>query len=302
MFISKLTQRVEQYDPYGFYRLNGIKIVYVLLVMYGCNVFFDIKSPYFFYFYMPLTVISLEFVAETIKDKYTIFIHTMLQTLLLIMCLSIAIWFPLFFILFTFLSASSLYLMVFHKKYLSLTAVSTSLSLAAYSFNYINFNSNLFNLIISISDSLLASLIIIAACILFPRRYYYRLWSRALYLLMQDTLLQLTRYTSSDKTNKKSINYHMIKVNQFSKILRSKRYSYSVAKINLLAYRIHSLSCVTQEPRLIFTDEELQTLKQGIADFMQAIQKYQPCAIPKGPYPILHALIRSWNYLESGDV
>ncbi len=65
MFISNLIRTIEAYDPYGLHRLNGTKVVYVLLTLFIVNLLFDIPNPYFYFFYVPITAMSAEVVGNT---------------------------------------------------------------------------------------------------------------------------------------------------------------------------------------------------------------------------------------------
>ncbi|WP_240610456.1 hypothetical protein [Legionella qingyii] len=60
MFISKLIRIIEDYDPYGNHRVNGVKVTYVLLILFAVNFIFSIPNPYFYYFYIPITAMAAE--------------------------------------------------------------------------------------------------------------------------------------------------------------------------------------------------------------------------------------------------
>ena len=73
MFFSKLTHIIERYDRYGIHRLNGFKVVYILLILFLFNALFDIQNAYFYFFYIPITAMAAEVMGERVEQKYTFF-------------------------------------------------------------------------------------------------------------------------------------------------------------------------------------------------------------------------------------
>ncbi len=204
MFISKLTHIIETYDPYGTHRLNGVKVVYVLLVLFAFNMFFYIPNVYFYYFFIPITAMTAEVLVENIEDKYKSFVYTILGSCVMALLFNILRPYPLLFLLIVFISAMSLYLIALHWIRLMIPLVPIILSLAAYSLLYPDLNANLNMVLNNALTTLCAMVIILGSLILFPLSYYYRLWLRSLILLLRE-ILENFLIISENKTVKFSL-------------------------------------------------------------------------------------------------
>ena len=70
MFISRLSNVVETYDPYGIHRVNGVKAAYLLLVLFTVNLIYSVPDPYFYFFYAPLIAMAAEVFGETLEERF----------------------------------------------------------------------------------------------------------------------------------------------------------------------------------------------------------------------------------------
>jgi hypothetical protein len=292
MFISNLIHTIETYDPYGLYRLNSIRMLYILIILFAFNIVFALKTPYFYFFYLPLTVMSVELAATTVQERTKILIYTTFYSVLWIFIINILRPYQFIYILAVFTSSMSLYLMAFKHQQLNLGAVSAILSLVAYSLNYPKINSDLNQLINDMITTTLAVLVILGAIVLFPLSYYYRLWLRALILLIQESLESLISNQTQNPEEKKSINTHAIQLTQFTKLLPHKLPLYTIIKINLLTHKLHSMCSVKHK-----STYEDKNLISDLSQLLNSIQQEQPCSLPKSNHIVCISLIKSWNRL-----
>src|SRR3990167_547087 len=112
MFISKLIRTINHHDPFGIFRIHGIKVVYVLLVLFVANSFLTIPHAYFYFFYVPLTAMTGEVQGTTLPQKYLFFTGITLGSLLIIILFNLCYPFPAFFLFFAFVLTWLLYIYV----------------------------------------------------------------------------------------------------------------------------------------------------------------------------------------------
>lgn len=298
MFISKLIHTIETYDPYGLHRLNGVKVVYVLLILFSANLFFNIPDPYFFYFYLPITAMSAEVVGTHIYDKYLMFICAVVGSSAMIILFYIVNPHPLFFLLFSFVSTSMLYLLILKLKKSMLFTVPIILSLAAYSLLYVDLYLDLYAIINNTITTLVAMGIILGALILFPLSYYYRLWLRAFYLLTKQCLDNFMLSHDHSRVNTSAVQGHSIHLIQFAQMLPRHLPVYTILKINLLINRVHMISCVIGHNNSETVSNEVQLTIQNLRLLLVAINREERCSLIVGD-PIMSKLILSWNDLCS---
>ena len=78
MFINSLKTKLVAYDRFGEHRVNGLKAVFILEILFLINMIYSIHTPYFYYFYIPLTAFAAEIAGNTLKDKFTLYFYTLL--------------------------------------------------------------------------------------------------------------------------------------------------------------------------------------------------------------------------------
>ncbi len=297
MFISRLIRTVEHYDPYGMHRLNGMKVVYLFFALSLGNVFFNIPNVYFYYFYIPITSMSAEVVAERVEDKYKAFITTMLGSCLMVLLFNMVSPYPLFFLFSVFVCSSLLYLIALRWGRFFIPLVPIILGLAAYSFLYADLNMNFHMAMNNAVSTLFALAIALCALILFPQSYYYRLWLRAFILLLQEILNNLIFL--DEKNTKKSIvvQGHTRHLMIFSMMLPRKLPTQAILKVNLLVNRLHLESCVEKSSIVLLEKHELNLLIQQLKKFIQAVSAERPYMLSETSHPMLLKLVKTWNYL-----
>lgn len=297
MFISRLIHTVEHYDPYGMHRLNGMKVVYVFFVLSLVNVFFNIPNVYFYYFYIPMTSMSAEVIAERVEDKYKAFITTMLGSCVMVLLFNMFSPYTLFFLFAVFVCSSVLYLMALRWGNFFIPIVPIILALAAYSLLYPDLNMNFRMAVNNAVTTLFALFIALCALILFPLSYYYRLWLRAFVLLLQEILNNLILIFEKNTTQSIFVQGHTRHLMIFSMMLPRKLPTQAILKLNLLVNRLHLESCVDKSSVVSLEKHELNLLIQELKKFIQAVRAERMYRLDKSRHPMLLKLVQTWNYL-----
>ena len=297
MSISKLIRTIDQYDPYGMHRLNGMKVVYVLLVLFFVNLFFYIPNPYFYFFFVPISAMNAEVIGLSIKSKYKLFIYAGLGSCGIIFLFNLLKPYPAFFLLFGFVATLFLYGFVLRKRSEMMVLVPIILSLAAYSLLYGAENNDFYAVFNNAVTTLISMMIILGALVLFPLSYYYRLWLRALSLLLQECLDNFVLLHEKKHVNTLSVQGHTMHLFQFSQLLPRSLPVYTILKINLLINQLHLMGCVASPDDFSTDPSELQRTIQGIHALLRSIKKEESCPFMAVGNPALSHLIRSWNYL-----
>ena len=296
MFISKLIHTVEQYDPYGMHRLNGAKAVYVLFILFTINVYTDIPSVYFYFFYTPMTALTTEITGDSVENKFKLFQATMLGTIMMTFLFNLFNPYPWFFVIFGFLSTFGLYSYALRSRHDILPLIPIMLSLAAYSTSYPNLNANI-DLVINNAFTTFFAIIILAALLFFPLSYNYRAWLRAFSLLLQEIVENLISITQQKCIERPVIQGHTRALVLFARMLPRHLPTRSILKINLLIHELNMMSAVTESE---FTRMSHDTLKQFIADWQlmqHAVSQERMCPPHSCMHPKLYQLIRTWNMI-----
>lgn len=296
MFISKLNNIIEAYDPYGTHRINGVKASYVLLILFAVNFIFSIPNPYFYYFYIPITALAAEVAGETLKKKNLLLFYCILWSTVsafLFDIFSITPFFPVFAFFYSFL----LYLIAIDSRLHTIVIAPIALSLGAYSLLYGEINTSVYSILNNCLTTLIAMTVVFAALAFFPRSYYYRLWLRALLLLLTQIIEHLSLMVNNQQIVFDPVHGHTTNLVRFSKMLPRTFPLRTIWKINLLMNRLHLMVCVTEANTIMMKSDQLKLLIQDLLVFKNAIEKEHPCELEDVPWDILNKLIHSWNYL-----
>ncbi|WP_454782022.1 hypothetical protein [Legionella sp. WA2022007384] len=296
MFISKLIRIIEDYDPYGNHRVNGVKVTYVLLILFAVNFIFSIPNPYFYYFYIPITAMAAEVVGDTIKRKNLLLFYCMWWSVIsafLFDILSISVFFPIFAFFYSFF----LYMIAIKSRMHTIVIAPVALSLGAYSLLYKEINTSFYVIINNCLNTFIAMAIVFAALAFFPRSYYYRLWLRALLLLISQIIEHLSLMVERKNIVFNPVRGHTNHLIRYASMLPRTFPLRSIWKINLLINHLHLIVCVIESETIILESEKINLFIEKLNILKRAIEKEQPCELAETPWSILNKLISSWNYL-----
>jgi len=296
MFISKLHNLVEAYDPYGNHRVNGMKAAYVLLVLFAINFIFSIPNPYFYYFYIPITAMAAEVVGETIKKKNLLLFYCILWSAIsafLFDIVSVTPFFPIFAFFYSFL----LYLIAIGSRMHTIVIAPIALSLGAYSLLYQQINTSFYVILNNCMNTLIAMAIVFAALAFFPRSYYYRLWLRALLLLVTQIIDHLSLMVANQRIIFDPVHGHTTHLVRYATMLPRTFPLRSIWKINLLMNQLHLTVCVTEANMIMMESETINLFIEKLHVFKHAVEQERPCELATTPWVILNKLVHSWNYL-----
>ena len=192
MFISQLKNSLNNYDPFGEHRVNGLKAVLVLELLFLFNFFYSIPNPYFYYFYVPLTAFAAEIAGTTLKDKFVFYFFSVMGAILAVFIFNLASSNKTFFVIVVLLYSLLLYWVAIYKLRSLFVPVPLILSLAAYSLLYSASDNNFYIALNHSLQSFVAMLVVMIGLVLFPRSYYLWIWRKSL----QQLLSKVSEYTA----------------------------------------------------------------------------------------------------------
>lgn len=297
MFISKLIDNIEHYDPYAKHRLNGFKVVYIFFVLMFCNLFLSIENPYFYFFYLPLTAMSAVVLNDDLKVQYITFIYAITATCITALILNFFSKTPSLFILSAFLLSLALYNLAIDKYKSLLPIVPIVLSLGAYSLNYPSISFNKEVLASNFLVTLLSTVIILSALILFPLSYYYNCWRRAFLCFISELTLDLSTHRKSANSILKIRQAHHCQMAHFAKMLPQKKETFSVIKINLLCQQLSLKYSKANNAFYTVSKTEKEMLIENLEKLQQSIINKSCCQITSSNEKTLAKIINSWNQL-----
>lgn len=298
MSISQRTRILENYDPYGIHRVNGIKVLYIVCILFGVNCIIGIPNPYFYFFYAPLTALFAEVIGVTLKEKYQFFIYSALGSCCMIFIFDTLRIYPLVFFLFGFAGSLSLYMIILKKNKRLIAIIPIILSLSAYSLLYQQGHGDIDIILRNACIEIVSILIILGALALFPSDYYYRVWLRALHALVTRTL-QNFKYTQKQQIHRiELIHMNSVILLQYSGLISLKFPTYSIMKITFLINKLYILSCAATTRHSHIQKDNLLIIIKNLQILQQSIYQEKPCQsfINLNDH-LLSKLIGSWNYL-----
>lgn len=296
MYISELSSIIEAYDPYGVHRVNGVKAVYVLLILFGVNMICSIPNPYFYYFYIPMTAMTAEVAGDNSRRKNKLLFYCILWSITSAFLFGLLSMWP-FFPVFAFFYSLFLYLIAINSRMHTIIVAPIALSLGAYSLLYDSISTSLYSMLNNCLNTFIAMIVVFAALAFFPRSYYYRLWLRALLLLMTQIIEHLSFMIESRRIVFDPVQGHTTHLVRYASMLPRRFPLHIIWKINLLMNQLHLIICVTEANTIMMDSEQMKLLRQQLLVFKQAIEQERPCELQQTPWIILNKLTHSWNYL-----
>ena len=294
MSISKLIRIVDQNDPLGIFRVHGIKVVYVSLVLFAVNGLIAIPHSYFYFFYVPLTAMTAEVQGTTLPQKYVFFSGVTLGALLVISLFNLAFPFPVFFLFFAFVITLLLYIYVLQDTS-KLFWVPIILSLASYSLNNRAFNGNPFEILNNAITIFVSMLVILGALVLFPLSFYYRIWLRAFHRVV-DLSLKNFLVLQSGASTVTDIPAYIVPLRVSAGMLPRGFPTYSILSMTFHIHKLYLASCVYWAPKPLFTEHEIAEIVVHLQQLVIAIEQEKPCMIEPNHTNKVQKIIHSWNY------
>lgn len=305
MCIFQLKNSLNNYDPFGEHRVNGLKAVLVLELLFLFNFFYSIPNPYFYYFYVPLTAFAAEIAGTTLKDKFVFYFFSVMGAILAVFIFNVSSSNKTFFVIVVLLYSLLLYWVAIYKLRSLFVPVPLILSLAAYSLLYSASDNNFYIALNHSLQSFVAMLVVMVGLVLFPRSYYLWIWRKSL----QQLLSKVSDYTaqiSRGESVEIPIIQATIMLQRYAMMLSPRIRIFSILKITLLAMDlVMSLAYLEafqkqlQAPYIVF-------LQRYVALLSNACRVWQPLLIPAHDVQIfqethelrtVYNLIKSWNYL-----
>ncbi len=280
MFISTLVKTAAQYDPYGEHRMNALKGVYILMMLFFVHMIYGIPNPYFNYFYVPLTALTAEIAGDTLKRKYILFFHATMGSIVAIFLFNVMVPYHGLFIVFVFFYAIAHYFVALHWVKDIFFPIPIVLSLAIYSLVYGEVNTDFYVALNNGCITFLAMCIIIACLVLFPRRYYVNIWRRSYILLLMQIRDNLKKIAKNKEIGV-IVQGHLIQMMKYAPMganqLFSKRVPlFSIFRINLLVNELRVLSCVIDQEQIKMDSDDLKKLIDALKLLIHAVEQKVP--------------------------
>jgi hypothetical protein len=296
MFISKLNERIEAYDPYGEQRVNGVKVVYAVLIMFAVNYILPIPNPYFYFFFAPLFSMNADIAGNNIKEKFYNVIYCMILSIITVFVFNYFASYWFIFIVVFFYSLLLYHLFV-NKQIFVVCIIPVSLAMGAYSLLYGTLNTNFYAVLNNSLTQVLAMIVILAAFLFFPLDYYYRLWLRTLTLLTQQTIDHANVLLTNQRLIFDPVTGHTTRMFRYAYMLPRHLPYYSIFKISALMNDLHLKICVPEHDELLYNEDKIKILIQDLTTLKTSLLQEKPCELTDTPFIELNKLIDSWNYI-----
>jgi hypothetical protein len=307
MFISRLKSKIHAYDPFGEFKTNAIKGLFVLELMFCFYFVLPINDPYFYYFYLPLTCFSAEIAGKNLKDKYLFLLFALVGSMTVVFFYGLLSNNKTVFIIFVFFSTMLIYYIAIHKIKSMMAVAPIILSLGAYSLLYGNTDGNFIIALNNMLKSVLAGFIIFSGLYIFPKKFYFVIWKKA----FCDVLLTLDLLAEKIKKNEVKdvpVFKGFMIMGRYSKMVSKKVKHYSILRMTILALHLVmevsylSLFKKTINKEYIFLLQYYSKilLKQCKKDkSVQLAEKDKNQLSEIEELKTIRQLIMSWNYLCS---
>lgn len=176
MFIYRLIEKLQTYDPYHIHYWNGVRAVIALIGLFTVNYFYAVENPYFYYFYVPMTCLSLEVLGGTVMEKNRLFMYGVFWSALAILLFGLCAHHPVLELIVIFVFSVFIYQHFIAYYQYPLISAATVLSLAAYSMNYHNID--FYMVWYHFGITIFAGTIVFAVLNLLPSKIYFLIWYR----------------------------------------------------------------------------------------------------------------------------
>ena len=305
MFTSQLLSKIEQYDRYGEYRVNGFKAVFIVEVLFIINFIYTIPNPYFYCFYIPLTAFAAEVVGNSLEDKFRLYFYTVFGSIVAVFLFGIFQPYRIFFIFFVLAFSLLLYWVAIYRLRGFLVSVPLILCLAMYSLIYGSSNTNFYIMLNHALESVAAMVIVMISLLFFPKRYYLWIWHKAF-----NEVIELSNGYVSQIENGEIVTVHvihgMVTMRRYAFMLDRRIPIYSILKITLLSFDlVMAISYLSMFQRQLPT-EYIKFLAQKLQEFRvlcKSKQVFKLSSLDKQMFQETHELrtlykiIVSWNKL-----
>lgn len=305
MFISQLKNRINQYDPFGEHRTNGLKALLVLELLFIFNFFYTIYNPYFYYFYVPLTAFAAEVAGNSLREKFIFLLFALVGSGIAVFLFGILSPYSFLFLIFVFAFSLTMYSLALKRIRMMFVAVPVILSLGSYSLIYGSAGSNFYVGLNHLLQTLTATIITFTGLYLFPRRYYLKIWYRA-FCNVLCMLENISGKICNAEIDSLPIFNGIIIMERYSKMLNRKMKYFSILKITLIAFDLIMAMSYMLSFQKQLRQQYMYVVHHQLQLLAKACKNKQPIALTEHHVLVLHEtnvlrkihnLIVSWNYL-----
>ena len=295
MFISTLIDKKNHYDPYRVHYYQGIRAVIALFSLFCIQYVYGVINPYFYFFYLPITCLSLEILGETSMERTKIYLQSVTWSAFGVLLFGLAAHHPLLELLVVFSFSLWVY-HVFIKHYpYPLISAATILSLSAYGLKYQNVD--IYQACAHFGISLFAGMVIATVLKLLPQKMYLEIW----YRIFHHSLLLAGELITASSPKDKAIQL----LSLFPLQLRYAR-MYEKKQIGLLKTTaalhtfIEHVVAIKMYPA--YFSENQTAMQKNLSYLQYHVQQRTPCLLElftkaNATEIMLYKIAREWNKL-----
>jgi hypothetical protein len=307
MSIYLLKDRLNEYDKYGIHRTNGFKAVYILELMLLFELMSSMTQPYFYYFFVAITCLNAEVAGNSLKQKYQVYIFSMVGAMLFIFIFDVFSIHPLLFLCVVFIFSAGLYYFILCKYNYLLPAAPLILGLASYSLLYVDVDrtSSLYAALNHSMQIFFALSVVLLGLLVFPKSFYYAIWRRAFCDVMNQ-LASITENIIKNETRTISISTGIIMMERYAMMLPKDKKCFRRLKITRLTSQlVFSMSYLLTFRQLLNIDS-MRRMHHYFVILSDVCKTDQPIAITENEkahfyetkeLEVMYRLILSWNSL-----
>lgn len=274
MSISQLVKQLNRYDPYHICFWNGIRAVSALIGLLTVNFIYGIHNPYFYFFYIPITCISIEILGENPYERAKLYIISVFWSALAVFVFGLSATHRGLELLTIFGFSSLTYFFFIHHYKHALVSAATILSLGGYSLNYHFANVDIYQALNHFGLTLFAGMIVVSILFFFPRQVYWKIWHR----ILTKNLIQGLNFLSSPAPRQAC----MFLFQSFSTQLQYARMLRKPTKTLLKATILnHELleSIVVMQNYSTYSTSQITSLRQNLQTLIDVLIAKRPCPL-----------------------
>lgn len=253
MLAAGIKNRLDQYDPYGFFRVSSAQALYLITFLFILNFIFQIPD---FNYVIQIPLFGL--LIFNVEPDFNKRILNMLTFcgICVIYSLLLSIVYNYRILVIAMVGSVILSLFSLSRKYPRLLPMICPIHAITYTALISPTNGNIYQ----IANLLLANSVVIALALIimysFPKVYFLRIWLRAVYLSIEE-MGQIFLLYADDKLIPQKLTFkHLTKMNDYTNSLNNYQYQMSVKKISLKLINLYTfLIAVTSEVAIIDKQE-----------------------------------------------
>ena len=258
-YVVRLTQRLDAYDPYGFYRVNGLQCITMVVILFSVQRIFNIPEfktamnlPLFGLMMIGLfsgynnrlKALAIFFTAAIIYTVILNVVHQYRSLTVFAVGVMVSIAFSLS-----------------KKRIPQLLSMVSVLQAAVYTSFVSPFGGDWYAItryMVTLGAVAIFSFVLFA---LFPRIYFFRIWLRSLYLTLGEFEEKFSMINSPGYSSPQLLFKHLIRLHDFTDSLGYKEYGFAARRITVNLVSIYTITVALVNNVIHFNNDELSEVR-----------------------------------------